>query len=169
VSRTNKLNVEELINRAVTAQRLAGERQTQDAFKATEKRLYAYPVICLKVENDRRFIEEIKGNGPQGYSKSVVRFSRSGMRLSADEIAEAQVMDISARIAGDEHELETIEKALGIIEGDPYAKVISHKYFDGKNDEDIAEIMCCNSSTVRRNKARLVGRLAVFLYGCEAI
>ena len=161
--------VEEIIHRAVHAQRVASERQPKDIFKATEKRLYAYPVIKLKIEDDRERIEEIEQHGAPGKSKSVVRFQKSGIRLSPAEIAEVLITDINAQIASSEYEIDTIDKAINIIAGDQYADVITFKYFDGKTDEEIAKLIPCDPSTVRRNKSRLVGRIAVFLYGVAAV
>lgn len=165
----NKMTVEDMINKAVAAQRISGERQAQDAYKATENRLYAYPVILLKITNDRERIEEIKLYGAPGGSRSVVRYQRSGMRLSADEIAETLVQDLTADIAASEHEVGTINKALEIIKNDPYADIINYRYFEGKNDDETAEVMSCDPSTVRRNKSRIVRRLAIFLYGTAAV
>ena len=168
-SKQQRPTVEEIIYRAVAAQRIASERQPQDAFKATEKRLYAYPVIKLKIEDDLDRISEIKLHGAPGKSKSVVKYQRTGIRLTPEEIADALVQDINAQIAGGEQEVERINKALSIIAGDPYAGVVNMKYFEGKNDDEIAEALHCDPRTVRRNKSRLVGRLAVFLYGVTAV
>ncbi|MDR1688321.1 MAG: hypothetical protein LBS21_06890 [Clostridiales bacterium] len=169
MAKTKQATIEEIIQKAVAAQRIAGERQAQDAFKATEKRLYAYSIIRLKIENDRERIDEIRCAGVHTSSKSIVRFQRSGVRLTNEEIEQAQIQDITAQIAEDEHEIESIDKALTVISNDPYAKVIQYKYFEGKNDGEIADLITCDERTVRRNKSRLVGRLAVFLYGAEAI
>ena len=45
----------------------------------------------------------------------------------------------------------------------------TRQYFDGKNDAEIAKLMTCDPSTVRRNKSRVISRLAVFLYGVTAV
>ena len=169
MGRRKGLSVEEIINKAVCAQRIAGDNQARDVFRATEKRLYAYPVLKLKIESDYEKLSDIeKYGGPEG-DKSIVRFQRSGQRLTAEEIKQALISDTKAGIAVDEHELETIENALKIIQGDPYEEIIKLKYFEGNNDEEIACMMVCDPSTVRRNKSRLVGRLAVFLYGKYAV
>lgn len=169
MEKTKKKTVEEIIYKAVAAQRIASERQPLDAFKATEKRLYAYPVIKLKIADDLERIEEICAYGTPSKSKSITKYQRVGVRIGADDIADALIININADIAGNEFEIETIEKALSIIADDLYADIIKYKYFEGKNDEDIAEQMTCAPSTVRRNKSRLVGRLAVFLYGAAAV
>lgn len=168
-TKTKKPTVEEIIYKAVIAQRIASERQPQDTFKTTEKRLYAYPVIKLKIADDRGKIEDIHDYGAPTKSKSITRFQRSGVRIGTDDIAEAIIINTTADIAENELEIETIDKALSIIADDPYANIIKYKYFEEKNDEKIAELMSCDPSTVRRNKSRLVGRLAVFLYGAAAV
>ena len=154
---------------AVAAQRTAGENDARDAYKATENRLYAYPVIKLKIESDRERAQEIMRDGAPARSNSIVRFQRSGIRLDGEQIAEVLVSDINAQIAANECERETIEKALSIVKSDPYSDIIRHKYFDGMKDDEIAETMHCDPSTVRRNKSRIVKRLAVFLYGARAV
>ena len=169
MTKTRKPTVEEIIHKAVIAQRIISERQVQDAFRATEKRLYAYPVIRLKVDNDRERINDIQQHGAPGQSRSVIKYQRTGMRLAPEEIADALIRDIIADIAGNESELKTIEKALEVIAADQYAGIVKYKYFEGKNDDEIAQIIHCDASTVRRNKSRLVARLAVFLYGVAAV
>ena len=164
-----KLTVEEIIDRAVNATRIASDRTVKDTFKATEKRLYAYPIIRMKIEDDKEKMEEIKQYGVPGKSKSIVRFNTSGARLTLDEIQNALLRDMAADIARNELEIETINKSLEIIKNDPYCDIVKYKYFEGKNDDVIAEIMSCDPTTVRRNKSRLVGRLAVFLYGVNAV
>jgi DNA-directed RNA polymerase specialized sigma24 family protein len=169
MAKSKKPSVEEIIQRAVAAQRIASERQAKDTFKATEKRLYAYPVIQLKIEDDRERIEEINNYGAPSGSKSVIKHQRSGMRLTPEEIAEALITDLRAEIARNECELETIDRAILVVDSDPYAAIVKYKYFEGKNDEEIGEIMNCDPRTIRRQKSRLVGRLAVFLYGVTAV
>ena len=164
-----RLTVEDIIHKAIAAQRIASEQQAHDTFRMTEKRLYAYPVIKLKIAADRERIEDMRQDGAPGMSKSVIRYQKPGVRLTPDEIAETIIEGMLADIARNEHEFEAIEKALGIIRGDSYEDIIKYKYFENKNDEEIAELMVCNASTIKRNKSRLVGRLAVFLYGVAAV
>jgi DNA-directed RNA polymerase specialized sigma24 family protein len=166
---TRKLTVEEIIQKTVIAQRVASERQGRDVFKATEKRLYAYPVIKEKIRNDKERLEEIKTSGAPAGRKDIIRYMRSGQRLSPEDIQEALIIDLSAEIARNEHEIETIEKALSFIECDSYSPVVKYKYFDCKNDEEIADLLHCDITTAWRNKNRLVKRLSVFLYGSEAV
>lgn len=166
-------DIEKIIKSAVQAGLEAGRiqagRTVTNAYKATERRLYALPVLKKKVEDARERLKELQSMGLPGRSKDVIRFSRSGRRLSPEEILEALIQDVKASIAADEFEIETIEKALDNIRDDQYYSAVSGKYFDGLSDEEIAKKIPCDERTVRRHRGRLVRVLAVWLYGAEAV
>lgn len=165
----HKPTVEEIITRTVTATRLSCAREPRDVFKATEKRLYAYPVLQAKVKDDEEMLEEISRLGPRERSKSITRFIKSGVRLEPDEIKEAVMLDLRATIDGDKYEIARIDKAMEQIADDEYRDIIRYKYFEQKSDEEIADLIHCAPRTVRAHKSRLVGRLSVFLYGAGAL
>lgn len=48
-----KIDVEAIIRQAVEAGRMAEAKGSKDVYKSTEKRLYAYPVLKKKVEDDK--------------------------------------------------------------------------------------------------------------------
>lgn len=164
-----KPTIEEVINKAVMATRLSCAREPRDVFKATEKRLYAYPVLRAKIRDDMEMLEEINRYGVRERSKSITRFVKSGTRLSTEEIKEAVIIDLKAGIANDQHETSRIEKAMSQIADDEYKDIVQYKYFEQKTDEEIAGLMHCAPRTVRAHKSRLVGRLSVFLYGAGAL
>ena len=56
-----------------------------------------------------------------------------------------------------------------LVADDEYYPIIRMKYFEGKTDEEIAPEIPCDPSTVRRNKSRLIRRIAVKLYGAQAV
>ena len=161
--------IKKAVTEAVEAGRKLSEQKPKDVFKATERRLYALPVLIKKVEDARQRLKELEQIGMPERSKDVLRFSRSGRRLSPEEILEALISDIKASIAADEHEIETIKKALKNIEGDPYYLTVTGRYFEGLSDEEIAKQIPCDERTVRRHRSRLVRVLAVWLYGAEAV
>jgi RNA polymerase sigma factor (sigma-70 family) len=161
--------VEEIITKAVIATRLSCTREPKDAFKATEKRLYAYPLLKAKIEDDKEQLEEIRNYGVRSRSKSITRFMKSGVRLDTEDIKQAVIIDLTASIAADQHEVERIEKALEQIQGGDYTDIIRLKYFEQKTDEEIADELHCAPRTVRTHKSTLVGRLSVFLYGAGAL
>ena len=166
-------DIEKIIKSAVQAGleagRIQAERTVTNAYKATERRLYALPTLKKKVEDARQRLAELQSMGLPERSKDVIRFSRSGRRLSPEEILEALVQDVKASIAADEFEVETIEKALDNIRDDQYYPAVSGKYFEGISDEEIANQIPCDERTVRRHRGRLVRVLAVWLYGADAV
>ena len=168
-NKTKKPTVEEIINKTVLATRLSCARETKDAFKATEKRPYAYPLLLAKIQDDREMIEEIEQHGLHERSHSITRFIRSGTRLDPEEIKAGVIMDLRAQIENDLHETTRIEKALKQIADDEYHEIIKYKYFEQKSDEEIADLIHCAPRTVRAHKSALVGRLSVILYGAGAL
>lgn len=87
-------SVEEIIRRAVEAGRQSAERSAKDAFKATERRLYGLPTLELKYRDDLEKLAELKAYGPRERDKSITRFFKTGVRLTKEEIFEAQVIDL---------------------------------------------------------------------------
>ena len=164
-----KLDIENIIKRAVAAEHLAAARSARDAYTATERRLYAVPVLRKKLQDDMARLAEIKQYGPQQKSSSITRFIKNGIRLTPEEIQEVLIMDMEAGIAADQYELDNIEKALAGIADDEYYLTVSGRYLQGLSNEQIAERIPCEISTVWRNRKRLVQQLAVLLYGAAAV
>lgn len=161
--------IKEAVNAGLQAGRLQAAKLAGDAYKATEKRLYAYPVILKKIADDKEKLEEVMTHGAPERSKSIVRFSRTGVRLSPGEILDAIVQDMTATIAADQYEADTIAGAMKTIENDPYYTVVVGKFIKGQTDDEIADIIPCDPSTVRRNRGRLIRKLTVWLYGAQAL
>lgn len=161
--------IEKAVAAGIVAERIQISGAAKDAYKLTEKRLYAYEVLFDKVLDDKERLVDLQENGLSDRSKSLVRFVKSGTRLSKEEIVEALIQDTTARIAANEYELDTIRKALRIIEKDPYYMVVYGRYIEGRTDDSIAEEVFCETSTVRRNRARLMRKLAIWFYGADAI
>lgn len=162
-------SMENIIYMAVEAGRISAERTARDAFKATERRLYAIPDLREKLKDDEEELEDTRLYGLKERSHSITRFFKSGVRLTPEEILEAVVIDLEAAIAATRHELEALEKALTSIEADPYYLAVEGKYIERLTDNEIAEKIPCDPATVWRNRKRLVQRVAVRLYGVEAV
>ena len=139
------------------------------AYKDTERRLYAYTDLLEKIEGDKEKLSELMTHGAPTRSASIVRFQRSGVRLSPEEILDGILQDLNATIAADQHEADTIAAALARIKDDAYYAAIAGKFIERRADEEIAADIPCDPSTVRRNRGRLIHRLAVMLYGAQAI
>ena len=149
-----------------------GEGAAQAAYAATEKRLYALPVLRERIADNREELCELENCGVEAlrqHSSSLVRLIRPGMRLTPEEVHSAQMAELRARLAADEREVRKMQNALNSIANDPYYLAIELKYFSNTRDADAATRLRCDPATVRRNRRRLVKRLALRLYGVECI
>lgn len=162
--------VKKAVNAAVMVGVEKGKCEAKDAFKQTESRLYAYSALIDNIEKYNQDIDDLRKETP-GRSKDIVFFSThgGGTRLSADEIQEARILILQKKIYRDQTEIDEIDFAIQSVVDDFYYPVIKMKYFEGKSDEEIAEALNCDASTVRRNKNRIVRRIAVKLYGAQAV
>ena len=161
--------INEAVERAVAATRTAQAAEAKDIYKQTERRLYAYPHLLEKVQDDIARLTDMEAGIAQGRSTGIVRFSVSGRRVDPEEMQEAILQDMRARLARDQQKVDTIQKALKSIERDYYFQAVPDKYFNGKPDWEIGEILSCDERTIRRNRARLVRIVAIRLYGAEAV
>lgn len=161
--------IKQAVNEGIAAGRQLAEKKTTDAYKATERRLYALPDLKGKVEKDREYLKDLLQHGLQGHSKDIARFKRSGLRLSDEDLLDALAKDLQASILADEHEIKAIEDAIAPLTSDPYFPAVSGRYFDQKTDDEIAAEISCDPTTVRRNRGRLVRRVAIRLFGSQAV
>lgn len=165
----NSLDIEAIIRKAVNAGMVAGRNAAKDCYTQTEKRLYALPALRARVVEKTQELDDIRRDGTPVRSKSIVRFNRSGLRVSTEEMLEAVITDLEASIEIDRHEIETIEKALSHIKDDEYYRTVSWKYLERRSDKELAGTIPCDSTTIWRNRKRLVQILAIWLYGADAV
>ena len=161
-------DLETIIREAVQAGRLQGMDMARDCYKATERRLYALPILRKKIIDDENQLADLLEHGMPERSKSIVRFSRSGCRLTPEEMLEAVIRDLEATIASDEHEIETLERALEHIKDDPFYFAVEGKYFLDYDDDDVALELKCGTTQLWKQRGRLVRAIAVLLYGARA-
>ena len=69
-------SLEEIITKTVLATRMSCAKEVKDVFKATEKRLYAYPVLLVKKKEDEETLDEIQKYGIKEKSKSITSRKR---------------------------------------------------------------------------------------------
>ena len=147
------------------------ENKKDAAYSMTEKRLYRYRVLCRRIEEHKKDIEELAAMNFEALrhsSKSFVSLIRTGMRVDPHDAFEAQIGVLRAYISADEYEVRRVKRALRFIRDDPYYMIIECKYFRGMTEEATAKELSCSLSTVRRNRARLVNTLSDALYGMSA-
>ncbi len=152
--------------------RYTKEEAELSAYAATERRLYAMPILRERIADSREELAELETLGVEAlreHSLSLVRLLRPGIRLTPEEVHAAQMAELRGRLAADEREVRKMQTALTSIENDPYYPAVELKYFKNEREADVSEKLCCDPSTVRRNRTRLVKRLALRLYGAGAL
>jgi len=161
--------IDETVNAAFLAGRTQAESTAKNTFKATERRLYALPVLQRKIKNDKELLEEYETHGTHERSKSFVRFQRTGYRASPEQMLDAVISDLKATIATDENEIATVRRALEAFKDDPYYATVTGRYIDRYDEQDIADDLECSTVTVWKQRLRIVKDIAVLLYGAIAI
>jgi hypothetical protein len=188
------VNVDELIDKAVEKAFSAGRnlekiesRKKRNPFmEETEKRLYAYPDLQLKVEKTKADIEDLKKEiddyektgEAQGRSKDIVCASSSGgQRLTYQEKHEAIIQDKQLSLERTKKEIKEIDDTIEILSYqdknkqviEPWIDTVKLKYFECMRDDEIAELLHCDKTTVWRNRSRILSRLMTLWYGADAL
>ncbi|MDR1703934.1 MAG: hypothetical protein LBS19_04520 [Clostridiales bacterium] len=103
--------IRESINEGIAAGMAQAFAIAKDTYKATEKRLYAVPILEKKIQNDKEKVEELKNSGPQDRSTSLVRFQKGGLRVSPEDMLDAVIRNLEATIVADEYEIAVMYAA----------------------------------------------------------
>lgn len=157
--------IEETAKRTVLTMLEEKQSRPDDCYKQTIKRLRALPILKERIADNQARLE-----GPlQHKSGSIVRYTASGVRADPDEMLEATRQTLAAHIAADQDEVDEVTRALEVVSDDYYFLTVYDGYIEKKSDADIAEVLHCDESTVRRNRGRLTRIIAVRLYGKYAI
>ncbi len=143
------------------------------AYKKTEQLLYNYNGFKNIVEERLQEIEDIKKYGvPQscGTVGERVQTSRTvqGIVLEEESVENA-VQKIHCAIQGTVQVIALIDKCMKALEKDPYYKVLEMRYFEGRTLEEIGVLFKCDSSTISRNRNRLVKELSLRLFPDDVI
>lgn len=168
------INLEEAIKKAVNEGIKAGyiirKNEVTNYHRKTEKLLYSYNDLKASVINYKEEVEELDRYGLKDKSKSIV-YMPSGSRLSREEILDARIQDLYYKIQTTEREIKKIDNALETIKDDDWYGIIELKYFKNISDIDISELdeFKCDPSTIRRHKNRLINKIAIRLFGADAI
>ncbi|MDL2280337.1 hypothetical protein LJC10_00590 [Selenomonadales bacterium OttesenSCG-928-I06] len=164
------IDIHAAIREAVQAGIKAGKQEPRNIFKQTEARLRAYPILKINIKEYEKDIEDLNIEQVTRRSKDIVKFTISqGVRLSPEEIQQAKILELEMKLDRDKKEILEIESALATIHGDEYENIIYLRYFNGMYTDEIANQIHCGESTVKRNSNRLVRKMAIKLYGADAL
>ncbi|KAF5049501.1 hypothetical protein DSECCO2_439050 [anaerobic digester metagenome] len=144
----------------------------QSAFQKTEILLYNYGSFQDAVKEKKLQIKEVRSHGIKHKSKSITSFS-SGNNFSNqkdyDELEEEKILQLESSIKITKNLILVIDKALEKLHDDPYYEIIKLKYFEKKKGDEIAEYFNVETSTVSRNKNRLINVLKIYLFSDDVV
>ncbi|HHV98585.1 MAG TPA: sigma-70 family RNA polymerase sigma factor [Clostridiaceae bacterium] len=164
-----KKSIDEAVKKSVAAIKAANEEieaEQRNYFKETERLLYNFPALKLKVAQDE---EDIK-NGQlvlKRRSKDIVIISSTSGSNYDPEID--YIERRKASMERTKREIQRIERALETIQNDEYYDIIPLKYWDLLPPAEIAERLNCDERTFYRHKNRLINKLKVVLFGADAL
>lgn len=141
-------------------------KSNMNFYKKTEIVLYNYEKLKLAVKQKEEDIKYIEENGLPEKSKSIVFYSSAGGNISAGDRYVELIERYKVEKAETERDIIRIENALDKVRNDKYFKIIELKYLKQvvKTDEEIAEILERDRTTITRNRSRLINTIKTILF-----
>lgn len=135
-------------------------------YKRTELLLYNYEKLKLAVQQKQEDIDYIEENGLPEKSKSITFYSSGGGNISAGDRYLELIEKYRVEKVETERDVQRIESAIDKVKDDKYYKIIELKYLNQecKTDEEMAETLKKDQSTITRNRNRLINSLKTILF-----
>lgn len=138
-------------------------KKKNDIFKNTEAVLYNYKTIKETIPQRNAQIKSLKKYGLPKKSKSITVMSSEHVKLEENDLLDMTIKNIKKSIIKTQTVLNYIDNILSKFKNDPYYNIIELKYFEKMTQEEIAERLQKDVSTINRNKNRLVNEIKVYL------
>lgn len=144
-------------------------KQNDNTFKNVELLLYNYEAIKDSIKEREEQIKDLKTYGFKEKSSSITTIVENVQKQSKSELIDNAIESLQQHIFRTKVFIKYIDKIIKKLEKDEYYPIIKLKYFKGKSIEEIAEILKKDSSTISRNKNRLINELKPLLLPNEVI
>lgn len=144
-------------------------KQSDNTFKNVELLLYNYEAIKDSIKEREEQIKDLKTYGIKEKSSSITMIVENVQKQSKSELIDNAIESLQQHIFRTKVFIKYIDKIIKKLEKDEYYPIIKLKYFKGKSIEEIAEILKKDSSTISRNKNRLINELKPLLLPNEVI
>lgn len=141
-----------------------------NVFQKTEQLLYKRSKFIDAVNTKKERIKDLKEHGIKRQSKSITKYGAgSGEIKTENERLQDKIDSIETTINDTEQHIQTIDDALNKLSNDKFFRIIEMKYFKGKTHEEIGFEFNVDSTTIGRNKNRLIKELSIQLFPDEAL
>lgn len=144
-------------------------KEKSNAFKNTEILLYNYNIFKESIRLHNEQLQDLKDYGIPNKSKSITTMSTNVRKIDKNDQIDSAIKNLEQQIYKIKVFLKHIDRILKEFKVDPYYQIIELKYFNNKTIDEIAEIMRKDTSTISRNKNRLINEIKVKLLPNEII
>ena len=155
--------IDEVLNKKPKEQRI-------NYFTSTEKILYSFNKLKIKIEIDKEDILDLIKE-QQNKESTHKRCSPNEWDAEIDDTIrhKQKIRNRERSMIRTEKLIRRFERCLQQIKDDEYYDIIPCVYFDNKTLSEVAEGMYCSPRTISRHKTRLINDLIVLLYGADAL
>ena len=140
-----------------------------NSFKNVESLLYNYNKIKESIKDREEQIKDLKEYGLPEKSGSITSIVENVVHENKNDQIENAISSLNQNIYRTKVFIKYIDKVLKKFKDDPYYRIIKLKYFENKGIEYIAEEMQKDTSTISRNKSRLINEIKALLLPNELL
>lgn len=140
-----------------------------NSFKNVESLLYNYNKIKESIKDREEQIKDLKEYGLPEKSGSITSIVENVVHENKNDQIENAISSLNQNIYRTKVFIKYIDKVLKKFKDDPYYRIIKLKYFENKGIEYIAEEMQKDTSTISRNKNRLINEIKALLLPNELL
>ena len=170
--------IHETIKKVFACAREQRESDKKKLFREVEELLRAKETLEDNVAEWKLKVSELeRGINTSSKSRDIVMMSTN--RLSESDVLDTKILHLRSSIERDEEKLQKLAEALELISDDRWFDIIAYRYYQDLDDFEIAEhFMVQDESgqlrkpdvrTIRRNKNKLIQKMAVKMFGGEMI
>lgn len=147
-------------------------KEKKTTFQQTEQLLYLLPQLNNAINHNKKRIKDLRSYGlvkkQSGKCAHIVPDNTYG-RMNEDELVEKEINKLLQRNHIINTQIKWANRILTTLSKEKYFKIIELKYFENKNNYEIAEIFECDERTIRRNKNELINKLKILLFPNNSI
>lgn len=145
-------------------------KNKDNTFKNVEVLLYNYNNFKESIKDRKSQVKDLKKYGLPEKSKGITSIVNMNSKYETkEEQIDNAITSLEQNIYRTKVFIRHIDRVLKRFCNDPYYEILKMKYFEGKNVEEIAEILQKDTSTISRNKNRLINEIRILLLPNEVM